>query len=217
MEKFKAIEVGTTWQGEGPDVGRWMTMIRFKDCNLKCPFCDTHKAMENYVEGEYSIDQIKEIVSKKQTGMLITGGEPTLDKYRGTVRLLVNNTDCDIYNIETNGHKLRELSRELDKSNVKMIYSPKFFGEEDEGLGYAFRNLQFVREDPRVYYKIVYGGLHTSLLSVHQEIEKFCGCLNDYKMNKKVYIMPEGRTSEEVIKSSRTAMELASKFNFNFS
>jgi len=46
-EKVKLIEVFTSFQGEGPDTGRSMLILRFKRCNRtsegkSCPFCSDY-------------------------------------------------------------------------------------------------------------------------------------------------------------------------------
>lgn len=74
-----------TLQGEGPFQGQPALFIRLTHCNLSCNFCDTH-----FFDGDYfTIDELIErsllnIYKKYGTpgkcGIVITGGEPTLQK-----------------------------------------------------------------------------------------------------------------------------------------
>ncbi len=41
----RAIEVFITYQGEGPDSGQRMLLVRYKRCNRNCPWCDTEVKM----------------------------------------------------------------------------------------------------------------------------------------------------------------------------
>jgi len=84
--------------------GTMSTFIRFAGCNLKCPYCDTQYAQQNWQGKEYSVeevlDKVQEIGCKKVT---ITGGEPLLQK--DELLLLIRNLYSKGYKItvETNG------------------------------------------------------------------------------------------------------------------
>ena len=73
-------EIFTSFQGEGPFIGKRATFLRLSKCNLNCDFCDT----ESRDEGEImSIEDVKNALldefDKHNTDFLvITGGEPTL-------------------------------------------------------------------------------------------------------------------------------------------
>ena len=80
------IEVSEpTIAGEGPNVGRLITIIRFKECNLKCMFnmpdgtiipCDTDNKMHGPLL-EVTLEDIAIQVRKTQ-GIMFTGGESTI-------------------------------------------------------------------------------------------------------------------------------------------
>ena len=52
--EVRLIENFCSFQGEGPDVGRTMVILRFKTCNLNCPWCDTKVKMRASNEATYS-------------------------------------------------------------------------------------------------------------------------------------------------------------------
>jgi len=88
--EIKIVQIIKTVQGEGKYSGIPCIMIRFKGCNLKCPWCDTKWANDS--DGEYILSSeteqsiISTIIelSKNETGIqvidhiVITGGEPLI-------------------------------------------------------------------------------------------------------------------------------------------
>ena len=64
-----------TVEGEGANVGRPYTFIRFKGCNLRCKFCDTDHSFGK----ERTVEQIVEEVQQHPADWVcMTGGEPLL-------------------------------------------------------------------------------------------------------------------------------------------
>lgn len=80
---MKVSEMFSSIQGEGNFLGVPATFIRFVGCNLKCSFCDTKKTWEGKPESvEMSIEEIvTRAVSFNNTLIVITGGEPCLQKH----------------------------------------------------------------------------------------------------------------------------------------
>ena len=72
-------------QGEGRNTGRAAIFIRFADCNLKCPFCDTDFAQYEEMSDEDILNRIKSYPSHF---VVLTGGEPSLQVDRQLVDLL---------------------------------------------------------------------------------------------------------------------------------
>ena len=64
MNSVKLIESCITWQGEGPDSGRRMLMLRFKRCNRNCSWCDTQVRMRNAMESDYSLHDLQLIIDQ---------------------------------------------------------------------------------------------------------------------------------------------------------
>ena len=190
----RAIEIFVTHQGEGPDSGQRMLLVRYKRCNRNCPWCDTQVRMRIYNEFEISIKELQQTILDNNLGLMITGGEPTFGlNYVYTINLL-NKIDAPIFNIETNGLDLERLLVEGNKKkNVKFILSPKIFNDEDQV--FYFNLINNIKEDPRIYFKIVYEGsdYNKSLLEF----------LNSISFNHShIYLMPEGKTRQELIDNS---------------
>lgn len=75
-QTFRVNELFYSLQGEGRWAGRAAIFVRFAQCNLRCPFCDTD--FEDY--REMTAREIIEAVSAFSPCkfIVLTGGEPTL-------------------------------------------------------------------------------------------------------------------------------------------
>ena len=98
---LKVCETFTSIQGEGRDIGFPFFFIRLSGCNLRCSYCDTKYAYNNFKELS-----LKELLSLwKQSGIkrcLITGGEPLLQKNSIELMKLLISNGASVY-LETNG------------------------------------------------------------------------------------------------------------------
>ncbi len=79
-DKADILEIFSSIQGEGPQIGRRQIFVRFKGCNLDCQYCDTDKQKP---ATRYEIDEVLEKVdslniSNTHNSVTITGGEPLL-------------------------------------------------------------------------------------------------------------------------------------------
>lgn len=215
-EKVKLIEVFTSFQGEGPDSGRSMLILRFKRCNRtnegrSCPFCDTQVKMRITCEAEYTLQTLQDKIDKDKCGVLITGGEPTAlvgnDNFSQTV-LMLRMLVYPIANVETNGYQLVKLLPFVARDNVKFIYSPKIFSNED--FKESVHLTKEVMLDPRVYIKVV-----CELRDYN--IEEYFRFLSTLHMNDRVYLMPEGTTRDQLVSNTPFVLDMAEKYKFNFS
>jgi 7-carboxy-7-deazaguanine synthase len=85
--------------------GALTTFIRLQGCNLKCPYCDTKDSQDpDIIRQELTIEQIIRQIHTKN--VLITGGEPLLQKTQGLFSL-INELEMNSHTvqIETNGSK----------------------------------------------------------------------------------------------------------------
>ena len=95
---YPIIEIFDSVQGEGLNIGRPATFIRFSGCNLRCPWCDTKYAWE-----EGKVLHIPEIITKiNYSFVVLTGGEPTLYDLSPLIQAIRDNRPSYI-SIETNG------------------------------------------------------------------------------------------------------------------
>lgn len=74
---YSLVEIFESLQGEGRNTGRPVVFVRFAGCNLSCPWCDTDVAKHF----ELSLaDLIAEVKTHRAKSVILTGGEPTIQK-----------------------------------------------------------------------------------------------------------------------------------------
>ena len=212
MEEVRLIENFVSWQGEGPDSGRRMIILRFKTCNLNCPWCDTSVKMRISAEAPYSLKDIQDTINQHRAGIMITGGEPTVERHYNECLALLSQLDYPIANVESNGYNLLKLISDSSLSKkIRFMYSPKIFGEKDV---YNSREMtENLLDYNNVYFKVVY---EDSLY-----VKEYCRWLSEKIKNNKwshrVWLMPEGTTRADLIKNSEVVFDAAERYNFNFS
>ena len=77
MSSYRLHSIFSSLQGEGRNVGRPATFIRFASCNLKCAWCDTHRTEHLVVS---VTDVLKAVEKRGNRSVVVTGGEPTIQR-----------------------------------------------------------------------------------------------------------------------------------------
>lgn len=208
MESVKLIECATTWQGEGPDTGKWVLMTRFKYCNLNCGFCDTKIKMRTSIESEFNLKDIQNVIDENKCGLMITGGEPTHIPHLDSTIEMLNTLRYPFANVETNGYKLEELLQSVKNNSVKFIFSPKFNFEKDAQN--VIKYSENILKDERVYIKLV-PKFPAKAYQIYLEF------LVDKGLNNRIYLMPEGKDKKSVEENSKHIFDMAEKYKVNFS
>lgn len=100
---FPVVEIFTSIQGEGCNIGKPANFIRFAGCNLNCPWCDTEWNKPKL--GTLSIDEILDKLDKGVRLVVLTGGEPTIQH---SLPMLIKELFAEGYDVamETNGTKI---------------------------------------------------------------------------------------------------------------
>lgn len=73
--RFRLHAIFSSLQGEGRNMGRPATFVRFSTCNLACAWCDTHKKEKMQLS---TFDIVRKVVELGNRSVIITGGEPTI-------------------------------------------------------------------------------------------------------------------------------------------
>jgi 7-carboxy-7-deazaguanine synthase len=150
---MRLLELYTTVQGEGPNVGKPTTFVRFAGCNMRCPGwpCDTPYAIFPEIwrkEAENVPPKELFLRVKEQTPMhiCITGGEPLIQNRRELTEFLwflhSNRYTVDIF---TNG------SRPLHGSGPD---------PDNEKVNYLMDNITFIMD-----WKLPGSGEHQNYLA----------------------------------------------------
>ena len=97
--RFRLHAIFSSLQGEGRNVGRPATFIRFSTCNLACSWCDTHKSEKMQLS---AAEIVKEVERLGNRSVIVTGGEPTIQPGIDEMLLSLRAAGCWIA-LETNG------------------------------------------------------------------------------------------------------------------
>ena len=116
---FPVVEIFTSIQGEGVNLGKPANFIRLAGCNLKCPWCDTDwTKIQEYLTAMDILAKLDPSVEL----VVITGGEPLLQMHLDELLRLLCRSHYKIA-IETNGsfptNKLK------NKYGIHVSCSPK--------------------------------------------------------------------------------------------
>ena len=211
-KEVRLIENFVSWQGEGPDSGRAMIILRFKTCNLKCPWCDTSVKMRISAEAPYALADIQKTIYESKAGLLITGGEPTVPKHFDEAAMLLNELDFPVANVESNGYRLEELIKIVNPNGrIKFMYSPKIFNQKD--LETAIELTEKFIPITNVYFKLVYED-NPLIFEYMNYLRDNCESLS---WQHRVWVMPEGVTRSDLIRNAEKVFDVCEKYKFNFS
>lgn len=142
---MKVSEIFLTVQGEGPNVGKLTTFLRFGGCNLRCPgwgtatlpngevvgACDTPYAVFPIYRHEWIETAIDDLMRQvRSTHVCITGGEPLIQNAEQmshlASHLLATSHTIDLF---TNGTKLLPEWTQRKEVTVCMDYKMPSSGE----------------------------------------------------------------------------------------
>ena len=208
-EIFKSI------QGEGPNFGKPAIFLRTAQCNLKCTWCDTKYTWDwknydfNKEVKEMTIDEVNDAINELEIKhLVITGGEPLLQQ--DDLADLLSFLKPDFYvEVETNCTILpnKMLTDLIDQWNVspktKNSGNPLELCENNECY-YFFANQE------NAFFKYVVED-ETDI----PEIKKF---VTKYKIpEKRVQLMTQASTKEEISIREKSISKLAKSHNFVFS
>ena len=192
MTTLRVSEIfGPTLQGEGPSQGQPAWFLRTSGCNLSCSWCDTPYTWDWQGQNGVAFDRVAETtvmttdevvkallpVVQPDDLLVVTGGEPLIQQraLAQVLRAVGARTE-----VETNG------TIEPKLSGVRYNVSPKLqnSGCSDirPGVLDSFPDgtiLKFVVTDPKDF----------------DEIDLVLGALS---VPRPVWVMPEGKTREEV-------------------
>lgn len=212
-ELIKLVECMTTWQGEGPNSGSRMLLVRFKRCDRvemgkPCSWCDTLVKMRVSMETSCTLDDIQTILTAENAGLMITGGEPTYDTNIQSTLTMLNELDYPIANIESNGYKLLELIEKCDMDKpINFMYSPKFFSMTE-------------LEKVKVQAKEIMAAKDTYLKVVCEDnvlVDDFLSYVTTFVPGHRIFLMPEGKDRESIVKNSAFVFDVAEIYKTNFS
>jgi len=197
-------EIFYTLQGEGASCGRPAIFVRLSNCNLSCVWCDTPYTWnfervrsdhpERYVkqdqQTELSVDQLREQINEfpENAILVITGGEPMLQQKEIIELIYGGNLNVDRIEIETNGTIVPNIELfphcyfnvSLKLSNAGMLPEKRIRPAAIQAYVQANSIFKFVVDS-------------------QQDFEEIQRIIDRFDIdNSHVWLMPQGRTEQEL-------------------
>ncbi|GIX43054.1 MAG: 7-carboxy-7-deazaguanine synthase [Leptospiraceae bacterium] len=209
-------------QGEGINIGKKMILIRLAGCNIQCPECDTiyswkfpkerkallHLSLQELIEEIHMINK-----NIKVNHLLITGGEPAIWE-KQLLELLINIKNFQ-FDIETSGYHEWNLIKSLKeiKHRIQFNISPKI-GILKPARFLSIEQIKILKNPPENYIiKIV-----TSKNSFKEDLKHIKELMKLYQIpENKIFLMPFGKSREEIIEQGEFLIEQCFNYGFQFS
>lgn len=106
--------------------GHVSAIIFTNGCNMRCPFCHNYELVENHTQSDdfISVEEVIDYLIKREKvldGIIITGGEPTIQKgLREFILEIKKNTNLSI-KLDTNGLNPDVLEKLLDDKLIDYV------------------------------------------------------------------------------------------------
>lgn len=219
MTNLQVNEVFRSFQGEGPSLGQTAVFLRLANCNLSCSWCDTRYSWDwtqfdpEDERHEIGIPELSaKIISELQDArlLIITGGEPLLQQsaIHKLVFLLRQRLPSLRVEIETNG-TIAPSPTFADQIDL-FVVSPKLRNSAVlEKRRLRPRALASFPSDRAVLKFVV-----TNITDLGEVAE--ISALTDIPPNR-IWVMPEGTTSDAVVRGLRTLSASAAPLGYNIS
>lgn len=228
---MKISELFYTIQGEGKRLGRPSFFVRTNFCNLRCKFssgnlCDT--AYTSWYPndlmnvGEVSIDSIVKEYSKVMCNdVVITGGEPTmyLEDLQSLCKEIKKCNEKSYITIETNGTFIGDFVKYINLASIspKLESSTPFDTEYEKMHSKNRINLEVLRNYNQLHSKNLIEVQWKFVYSSQSDIEEILDLQKKVGfLNEDIYLMPEGRTEEDLSEKRIEVVEKCKKYKFNY-
>jgi organic radical activating enzyme len=219
-------EIFTSIQGEGPKTGLLSVFVRLSECNLFCRWCDTaytwrwnakhdHEDGKVFSRSEWqvkmSVDGLVENIFRRGIGRVIfTGGEPLLQhkSLLHVMKALRTRSPRIELEFETNG-TIAPSQEFMDLCSL-IVVSPKLANSGMEPSIRIVDALSTLVKAPQVVLKFVVDSDEDfeEVRSLQQRFEIAPG---------RIWIMPRGRTAEDVARIGESIVGRVIESGYNYS
>jgi len=218
-------EIFHTIQGEGKSIGKPCIFIRTSLCNLHCIWCDTDytwnwegSPFATHTNKKYSKDQyiielssselVDEVLKYDCKHLVITGGEPLMQQIELAEALALLKAGEYFIEVETNGTLTPK--KEFDQYISQYNVSPKLDNSNNSlKIREKPKALAFFSQSEKSNFKFV--------VEQESDLQEILLLVNKYEIDaQKVYLMPEGKTPEDLNSKQQWLIDVCKKYNFNF-
>jgi 7-cyano-7-deazaguanosine (preQ0) biosynthesis protein QueE len=204
---------GPTVQGEGKTIGKKVIFLRLAICNLSCIWCDTPYAwnwkqfdQKKEIRLMSQMEILQTILGLGEKALVVSGGEPLLQQ-RKLISLFAQFKALGYWiEIETNGTQVpsKELTDLVDQFNC----SPKL---ENSGVEEKLRINQEALKQLASLSKTTF----KFVVSSRKDLEEITYLVNRFQM-KQVYLMPLGKTADELNKHKALVEKICKEKGYHF-
>lgn len=211
-------EIYPCLQGEGSRAGTPSILVRTLGCNLRCAWCDTPYTSWQLERGKYTVEDVRSLLDMHpQIGeVILTGGEPTLCPDLGALIGLCQKEEKKI-TLETNGTRLiaEELMRAIDLVSL----SPKLSNSSPDDKTTRLRH-----DTDRIHLPVIRQWIESAVdyqlkfvVSSPEDIQEIRTLIKELDIpTKNIYLMPEGRTQEELQQKRLWLADLCIREGFHY-
>jgi 7-carboxy-7-deazaguanine synthase len=201
------VEIFYSLQGEGLLTGVPSVFVRVTGCPIRCTWCDTKYAWDESAGEDLSIEQIlKEVAQFPSKFVVVTGGEPMSNQHLPLLLAKLAGADCHI-TVETSG-----LAFFPDLPVDLMSISPKLANAQG-GHAEQMPSTVILRKLIKHYdYQLKF------VVETEDDIAEVKGLIDPIKEIdlKKVMLMPQAKTRDELLAKSPMVAELCIRYGFTF-
>jgi 7-carboxy-7-deazaguanine synthase len=214
------VEIFYSLQGEGRLTGVPSVFIRIAGCPIRCAWCDTKYAWENSAGEDLSVEEIlcrmgnllpmknlaiQNLKSKIKNFVVVTGGEPMTNQHLPLLLTSLARADYHI-TLETAG-----IAFTPDLPVDLMSISPKLSSSHGSMDGKtATRHLKQLITHYDYQLKFV--------IDTAADIDEVKAVVDSIKEidSRKVMLMPQGKTRQELLTKSLMVADLCTNYGFTF-
>jgi len=213
---MKIAEIYKSIQGEGRLTGAPSVFVRTSGCNLRCWFCDTPYASWQPEGEDYAVDEVlAEIEEWDCRHVVITGGEPMLFAEAIPLTRALRASGRHI-TIETAGTLYLPVECDL------MSISPKLAGSGPNAQEHPrwSRRHERQRWQPQVLARLMaeYEYQLKFVIDCPADVDEIDTLLTElpYVPPDRVWLMPQGRTADELAERAPWLSQLASERRWQY-
>lgn len=222
-KKMKISEIFYSIQGEGKYTGVPSVFIRTSYCNLRCSWCDTPYTSHKPEDKEGTIEEIMNQIERystrwRQPHFVLTGGEPLIQPHacHALCESIKNRYSGAIITVETNGTKYAPIDVDLMSISPKLKSSAPHKHQVTENMAEAHESIR--QHTPLDVFRKSYNCQFKFVVCSDEDLEEVLHIIDLFKIPPhEVYLMPEGRTSNELSNKSEEVVKICLNHGFNYS
>ena len=216
--KIKYSEIFHSVQGEGSLTGVPSVFFRTSFCNLRCSWCDTPYTSHEPENKDITIEEAVSEISKYNCNhVVITGGEPFIQKESLSYLCSILKSKGKHITIETNGTIYHPVPADLISLSPKTSNSTPTKDQTSDGLIKVHERKRVNVKSLREFIQF-YNHQFKFVVNFPEDIEEIDHIIDQVGIDPdKVFLMPEGLTTPEILQKEYWLVALCMGKNYRYS